>query len=88
MTARTTPVTPDPARPLRPYDAAIARAQAGLPPRWMVGEGETEFERVVREAGGEVDHPMVHLWVRKNYRRQFVPESVLAQVGIRPEEIA
>lgn len=53
---------------------------------------ETEFARMLREAGiPESDahkYLMVQQWVRRNCRSKFVPVSILEACGIRPEEIA
>ena len=60
------------------WGAALERAAVGRPPKWMVEE--TEFEQVLRRAGG--NRAMVRTWVTQNHTRRYVPETVLAEMGI------
>jgi hypothetical protein len=69
------------------WDRAEKRAAAGLPPRWMVNPGETEFERVLKQAGGNVNNPTVREWVRQNVGRRWIPTEVLEKFGMRAEEL-
>ena len=85
-----TPTSP-PRRRSTAWDLAEKRAAAGLTPRWMVVAGETEFERLLREANIKLDDAhkflMVTDWVRQFYRTKYVPPAVLEAMGIRAEEV-
>ncbi len=73
------------------WDQAEKRERAGLAPRWMVDAGDTEFERMLREANIELadahKYLMVTDWVRQFYRTKYVPPAVLEAMGIRAEEV-
>ena len=66
------------------WNAALKRAAAGRPPRFMVEEAA--FDRMLREANialeNAASYRMVQDWVRRNYTRHYVPETVLAAMGI------
>ena len=83
--------TRPPLRRSHSWSLAEARAAAGLPPRWMAAAGETEFERLLREANIKLDDAhkflMVTDWVRQFYRTKYVPPAVLEAMGIRAEEV-
>jgi hypothetical protein len=81
----------NPAHPsgLNAWDRALKRATEGKLPAWMIPEGETQFERVVREAGvagagieEAARNRAVREWVHRNYGRYFVPEKMLEACGL------
>jgi hypothetical protein len=65
------------------WNAALKRAEQGKTPKWMVDE--PQFEQVLRQVGGAVNHPKLRTWVKKHHTRRYVPESVLESMGIEPE---
>ena len=85
-------MTLPPRRRSNAWDAAEKRAHAGLPPKWMVDDGETEFERLLREANikpaDAAGYLMVQEWVRRNYRIKYCPPDILKAVGVYDEEVA
>ena len=74
------------------WDAALKRNAEGKPPEWMVETGETEFERLLREANikpaDAAGFLMVQEWVRRNYRTKYCPPDILKAVGVYDEEVA
>jgi hypothetical protein len=80
-------MTSPPRRRSNAWDRAIARDRAGLPPKWMVNLGETEFEHILKQAGGNVNSAQVREWVRQNHGRKWVPTEVLEACGIQAEEL-
>lgn len=82
-------MTPAPSRRRsNAWDQALKRESEGKSPKRMVENGRTEFERRVQAAGGNIEHPAVREWVRKNHGRHWVPTDVLASCGIQAEEFA
>lgn len=93
MSTALRPARSRPPYPTRAYDQAVARAAAGLLPKWMLPKnGETEFDRILREAhiplADAHNFLMVREWVERNCRQKYVPPAILEKFNIRPQDIA